>query len=148
MKQMICAVVCAVLSISVLSSPALAVDVYLKEGGVIKAVSVWRSVGRIQVLINRDTLVEFLPQEIDTKRTFVKRHRPVTRKPVPVPEKTAATATAPPDKGSPQKKGGASLPSLPALPTRLPEKDPSALQGKDEGAIRKHKKEMGERLGE
>ena len=132
-----------------LSTPCLAAKmVYLKDGGVISAKSVWRSQGKIQVLINRDTLVTFLPSEIDVKRTFPKRRHATAKGPqAAVPQKAAA---APPGTTPPQKVSGKgiSLPSLPSLPTKLPEMTPPSLGGKEEGTIRNQKKEMQERLNE
>ena len=65
-----------------LSTPSLAARVvYLKEGGVINAESAWRSQGKVQVLINRDTLATFLPSEVDMKRTFARRHHFAARHP-------------------------------------------------------------------
>lgn len=68
------------LALCILVPPAYAArQVYLKDGGVIRAKSVWRSHGKVQVLVNRDILAEFSPAELDMKRTFPKRH-PVPRK--------------------------------------------------------------------
>jgi len=125
-----------------LSTPSLAANtVYLKDGGVISAKSAWRSQGKVQVLINRDTLVTFLPSEIDMKRTFPRRRQAST------PQKTAATpaGTTAPQMGSGK---GILLPKLPSLPTKLPEMALPSLSGKEEGTIRKQKKEMQERLNE
>ncbi|HEY4743695.1 MAG TPA: hypothetical protein VIH45_03490 [Desulfuromonadaceae bacterium] len=133
-------------AVGVLALPAHAArQVYLKDGGVIKAQSVWRSHGKVQVLVNRDTLVEFWPAEVEMKRTFPKRH--------PVPRKQAAAGRqAPTAPNGPvavqkpeEKKSGMSLPKMPKLPEAKPE---SLMPGGDEGAIRKHKREMLEKTGE
>ena len=132
-----------------LATPSLAAKVYLKDGGVIDAKSVWRSPGKVHVLINRDTLTEYSPSEIDMTRTFPKRHRAVRRHPhAAIPCKGAAVA--PTRTSTPQKSSGTgfSLPKLPSLPTKLPEMSPPSLDGKEEGAIRKQKREMQERLNE
>ena len=131
-----------------LATPSLAAKVYLKDDSVIDAKSVWRSQGKVQVLVNRDTLVTFLPAEIDQKRTFPRHHRAVRKHPhAAVPQKGAAAPVA---AAVPQKTVGKgfSLPSLPLLPTKLPEMAPPSLGGKEEGTIRKQKREMQERLNE
>lgn len=132
-----------------LATPSLAARVYLKEGGMIDARSVWRSPGKVHVLVNRDTLTEYAPTEIDMKRTFPKGRRSVRRLPhTAMPGKGAAVAPAQaivPRKTSGK---GISLPTLPSLPTKLPEMTPPSLGGKEEGTIRKQKKDMQERLNE
>ena len=136
----------ASLLISTLTTPAIADRlVYLKDGGVIKAKSVWRSGGRVHVLVNRDSLTDFGPAEIDMKRTFAGKARKA-RHMSAAPHRATASLPAQPGTtpGPEKKKAGLSLPSLPSLP----EKSPSALQGGEEGAIRKQKREMKERLDE
>lgn len=131
-----------------LAAPASAArQVYLKDGGIIQARSVWHSQGRVHVLVNRDTLAEFNPNEIDMKRTFPKRKRPKVKKPAAaVGFQTATPASA--DAAVQQKPGDNKLSvSLPSLPS-LPQTSPPSLGGKDEGSIRKHKKEMAEKIGE
>jgi hypothetical protein len=101
------------------------------------------------VLINRDTLTEYAPSEIDMARTFPKRHRAARRHPhAAMPGK--GVAVAPAQAAVPRKAPGKgfSLPSLPSLPAKLPETSPPSLGGKEEGTIRKQKKEMQERLNE
>jgi hypothetical protein len=131
-----------------LATPSLAAKVYLKDGSVINAKSAWHSQGKVQVLVNRDTLVTFLPAEVDQKRTFPWYHRAVHKHPhAAVPQKGAA---APDAAAVPRKTAGKGilLPRLPSLPTKLPEMSPPSLEGKKEGAIRKQKREMQERLNE
>jgi hypothetical protein len=133
-----------------LATPSLAAAkvVYLKDGSVISAKSAWRSQGKVQVLINRDTLATFLPSEIDMKRTFPRRFPATSRHPhAATPQKAEV---APAGTTAPQKVSGKviSLPSLPSLPAKLPKMAPPSPGGKDEGAIRKQKKEMQERLNE
>lgn len=141
----------ATLLMCVLATPAIGATVYLKDGGVIRAKSVWRSKGMVMVLVNRDTLAEFHPFEIDMRRTFVKRHRAVSTQPAA----TAGSAAQPTPSAAPNAagkpaggKGGVALPKLPTLPMSLPEKSPPSLGSSDEGAIRKHKREMSEKAGE
>lgn len=134
------------LAICTSATPSLAArTVYLKEGGTISAKSAWRTKGTVHVLVNRDTLTEFSASEIDLKRTFARKKR-VTRK-------HATLVTAP--QAAP---GGAVLPQpatgskpklqFPGLP-KLPEKNLQNLEPRnEEGAIRKHKKEMAEKTAE
>lgn len=128
------------LALCVLVPPAYAArQVYLKDGGVIRAKSVWRSHGKVQVLVNRDTLAEFSPAELDMKRTFPKRH-PVARK-----KSAAASNGQVTSQKAEEKKSGISLPTLPKLPEAKPE---SLMPASEEGAIRKQKREMQERVNE
>jgi hypothetical protein len=130
-----------------LTTSSLAADVYLNDGGIIKAKSVWRTKGFVHVLVNRDTLVDFLPQEINMKRTFVK-HRHVTKKSTVAGtgggQTTTPVETAPSQKPAGNKPGFA-LPGLPKLPEGKPE---NMIKGGDEGTIRKHKREMLEKANE
>ncbi len=147
-------ITCAVLLMVVLATPAFAAKVYLKDGGVIQAKRVWREGGKVHVLATRHTLTTFEPSEINMKRTFVKRHRMVKKvsavspqAQTAVPAKGAApvagTAAAPKPA---DKKTGLALPALPKLPEKKPESlVPSSGGG---GAIKQHKKEMSERVGE
>jgi hypothetical protein len=141
-------ILCAVLITVGLTSPALAAKLYLKDGGVIQAKRVWRSGGKVHVLATRHTMTSFEPGEVNLKRTFPKKRR-VVRKTIDAAQSAQAasvpaTETATP-KGA-EKKNRLSLPELPKLPERSPESlAPSSGGG---GAIKKHKKEMAERLGE
>lgn len=139
-----------VLAICTSATPVLAArTVYLKEGGTISARSVWRAKGKVHVLVNRDTLTEFSESEIDLKRTFARKHHVVRKRPrvsgaVLGTKVSPAVATQTPGIAKP----GLKLPSMPNLP-KLSEKDPGTLVPKgEEGTIRKHKKEMAERVGE
>ena len=119
--------------------------VYLEDGSVIKAQKVWRSSGQVHVLVNRDTLVDFNSSEINIKKTFPKKQN-AARKNInkaPTPEiivTGSKVVTSQPEK----KKTAISQPKL----TSLPEKSPEVLSGKEEGSIRKHKREMAEKIGE
>ena len=138
----------AILLTSVLATPVAAANVYLKDGGMIKAKSVWRSKGMIMVLVNRDTLAEFHPSEINMRRTFAKRRHPVRPRPdAPAAVQPQAGAQGSPDTPTGARKG-MTLPKLPSLTTALPEKSPSSTGNRDEGSIRKHKREMSEKAGE
>jgi hypothetical protein len=132
-----------------LATPSLAAKVvYLKDGGAINAKSAWRSQGKVQVLINRDTLATFLPSEVDMKRTFPRRRHAADRHlHAAIPQKAAAT---PAETAAPQKASGKgiSLPCLPSVPKQRPEMSPPSPGGKEEGTIRKQKREMQERLNE
>ena len=136
-------------AICTLVTPVLAArSVYLKEGGTISAKSVWRTKGTVHVLVNRDTLTEFPTAEIDMKRTFARKHR-AARKQTPDSGVSRRAESAPVGAVMNQKdvsaKAGMQFPALP----KLTEKNPESLVPKnEEGAIRKHKKEMAERVGE
>ena len=141
-------ILCAVLITVGLTTPALAAKLYLKEGGVIQAKRVWRSGGKVHVLATRHTQTSFEPSEVNLKRTFPKKRR-VVRKTVAAAQ-SAQTASAPTTQTATpkaaEKKSRLSLPELPKLPERSPESlVPSSGGG---GSIKKHKKEMAERLGE
>lgn len=84
-----------------LATMALARPVYLADGGIIQAQKVWKEEGRIYVLLNRDSLITFSPEEINLKKTFAQKHRqaaaPSSKKSVPttVAAKAPATPAAP-----------------------------------------------------
>jgi hypothetical protein len=134
----------------VLATPAFAAKLYLKDGGVIQAKRVWREGGRVHVLATRHTMTSFEPREVNLKRTFVKRHRPVKK--ISAVQPQAQTAAAAPNGAAAnqkpvEKKSGVTLPVLP----KLPEKSPASLtpaSGNGGGAIRKHNKEMAEKIGQ
>jgi hypothetical protein len=120
-----------------------ATPVYLKDGSVIQAKKVWRADGKVQVLVNRDTLAEFNSAEVDLKKTFAKKRKAAAKVKADAPKavsETGVPAAAQPEK----KKTGITLPAMPSLP----EKSPTTFAGKEEGAIRKHKREMAEKVGE
>lgn len=48
-------------------------SVYLKDGGVIECQNVWKTNGKIMVLVNRDVLLDFSRDEVDLKKTFGKK---------------------------------------------------------------------------
>lgn len=52
-----------------------AVQVQLADGGIISAKKIWSRQGIIFVLVNRDTLLEFAPREVNMKKTFVRKNR-------------------------------------------------------------------------
>lgn len=130
-----------------LTTPSLAARIYLKEGGVIDAKSVWRSHGMVHVLVNRDTLAEFSPDELDMKRTFARLHRVQKKKTVATAAQAQATTQtkAIGAREPAGKKPGLSLPAMPTLPEATPG---SLITGGDEGTIRKHKREMLEKANE
>ena len=129
-----------------LASPSLAVNVYLKDGGVIDAKSAWHSQGKVQVLVNRDTLVTFQPGEVDQKRTFPRQHPAVGKRHGAAPQKGTAVPVAAAVPRKTAEKGA--FPSLPSLRTKLKEMCPPSQGGKEGGTIRKQNREMQERLNE
>ena len=122
--------------------------VYLKDGGILEARTVWRSEGKVYVLVNRDILAEFYPTELDMKRTFSRNAPKAYRKFSSTKKRRPAGAIIPSHavQQAPEKKIQPSLPNLPSL--KLPKKTPSSLDNTEEGAIRKHKREMSERINE
>lgn len=52
------------------AGPATAKTFYLKGGSTIEYKRVWKQGGLIYLLVNRDTLVAFLPEEVDQRRTL------------------------------------------------------------------------------
>lgn len=82
----------ALLANGLLAAVALARPVYLADGGVVQAQKVWQEDGRIYVLLNRDSLISFSPEEIDLKKTFPKKQAPALRKPVPKRNPAAVTS--------------------------------------------------------
>lgn len=130
-----------------LATPVSAAKLYLKDGGFIQALRIWRSDSKVHVLVTRHTQTSFEMSEVDLKRTFGKRHKTMKkqrrndRQAATTPPQGTATAQQPP-----ANKAGISLPSLPKLPERKPESlVPSSGNG---GTIRQHKKEMSERAAE
>ena len=67
----------ALLLNTVLATVTLARSVYLADGGIIQAQRVWQEEGRVYVLLNRDSLITFSPEEINLKKTFAKKRPPV-----------------------------------------------------------------------
>jgi hypothetical protein len=74
-----------------LATMALARPVYLADGGIIEAQPDWKDEGRIYVLLNRDSLIHFAPEEINLKKTFAKKRQPVATS----PGKKSVTAKVP-----------------------------------------------------
>ena len=145
MKRILCAALMAV----VFATPALAANVYLKDGSVIQAKKVWREEGKVHVLATRHTLTSFEPCEVDLKRTFIKRHRSARRVAAVQPQ-AQTTAAAPNGAAAIQKAGDKkSAIKLPALP-KLPEKSAESLvpASGGGGSIRQQRKEMAEKIGE
>ncbi len=138
------------IALCMLTTPAVAASVvYLKDGGKIRAKSVWKSQGRVYVLVNRDSITDFSPAEINMKRTFAhKRHIAKKQEPAVASQTTTSTAPSAVEAGS--QKTGSKLNSLinklPSMPEKTPESlVPSSGSG---GTIKKHKKEMAERANE
>jgi len=100
------------LACGLLATAALARPVYLKDGGVIQAQQVWKEDGRIYLLLNRDSLISFSPEEIDLKKTFAP-----ARKQSPLPAKPKAAAPAAP---APAKPATVPTPAAAAKPAPAP----------------------------
>ncbi|SJZ64369.1 hypothetical protein SAMN02745119_01218 [Trichlorobacter thiogenes] len=140
---------CAMALLLVWAVSAQASTVYLKYGGTIKAKRVWREKGKVVVLVNRDSITSFTPGEVNLKKTFPPRKKRVKRiVATPAVSTTTPGVTAPgaaPAPGTPTAKGDKKI-SLPSLPNKLPERP--IPQASEEGAIRKQKREMEERMKE
>lgn len=78
-----------------LATMALARAVYLADGGIIQAQKVWKEEGRIYLLLNRDSLITFTPEEINLKKTFAKKTRTTVTKSVAKSVTTPAPVVAP-----------------------------------------------------
>ena len=81
---------------TVLATVVLARPVYLADGGIIQAQKVWQEEGRVYVLVNRDSLIHFSPEEINLKKTFAKKWQdaPLKSGKKSVPATVAAKAPA------------------------------------------------------
>ncbi len=86
----------ALLLNATLATVVLAHSVYLADGGIIEAQKVWQEDGRVYVLLNRDSLITFSPQEINLQKTFAQKKQvaktKAVAKSVKVPETTAPAA--------------------------------------------------------
>jgi len=149
-------IICAILMSIALMTPAFAAKLYLKEGGFIQAKKVWREGGKVHVLVNRDILTTFDVSEVNMKRTFAKKPRPVKKVAAEAPQNVVPPQNkeATPNEASAvqkpeEKKKGIALPKLPNLP-KLSEKRPDNLvpSSGSGGKIRQNKKEMSEKLEE
>ncbi len=133
-----------------LATPAVAArQVYLKGGGVIAARSVWRSEGRVFVLVNRDSITDFSPAEIDVKRTFPHKQRSPIKQAVP---SIVAQTSDPAPAGSaaePQKQESRLKSLLSAVP-KLSGKNPESLIPSNSagGTVMKNKRDLAEKIGE
>ena len=65
----------ALLLNATLATGVLARSVYLADGGKIEAQKVWQEDGRIYLLLNRDSLIFFSPEEINLQKTLPKRKK-------------------------------------------------------------------------
>jgi hypothetical protein len=138
-----------ILALSTIATPAIAATtVYLKDGGKIKARSAWRANGRVNVLLNRDSITDFSPSEINMKRTFPPKRHVAQKQEAPGSARTAAT-TLPATAECPPQTGNTVKSLLNKLPS-LPEKSPESLvpSGGAGGTIKQHKKGMSERANE
>jgi len=85
------------------AGPATAKTFYLKDGAAIEYRNVWKQSGLIYLLVNRDTLVTFLPEEVDQARTlkaaglkkFPSRPMKKSKKPVSTSAKRTKAAAVP-----------------------------------------------------
>lgn len=123
---------------------ASAARLYLKDGSWIQAKRVWREKGKVVALVTRDTMTSFPASEVNLKKTFPPRKKVVKPIEATQPQQTATPAQAAVS-GQPvaePKKDGKKI-SIPALPVKIPEREPP--KAAEEGAIRKHQREMKEK---
>jgi len=121
--------------------------VYLKDGSIIQATSAWREGSMINVLVNRNTLATFNREEVDIKRTFPQKVKKPLRKRVAKPVHKQAAMPEQAMHAGAAKTGSETKQKTLSLPS-LPEKSPDTFKSKEEGAIRRHKREMAERAAE
>lgn len=125
---------------------ASAARVYLKDGSWINAQKVWREKGKVVVLINKESITTFTNAEVNLRKTFPPRKKRVKPPAAAVSGAPAAPIGTPVAQPSTQpQKDGKKL-GLPALSTKLPEREPP--KAAEEGTIRKQKREMEQRLNE
>jgi hypothetical protein len=114
-----------------LATMALARPVYLADGGIIQAQKVWKEEGRIYVLVNRDSLIHFAPEELNLKKTFAKKCQAAEASPgkkrVTAKAPAATTAALPGAAVAPSTAKGdsaakVSTPPAPAVPAPVAQK--------------------------
>ena len=137
-----------VLLVACWATTASAAQVYLNDGSWINAKKVWREKGRVVVLVNRESITSFTNAEVNLRKTFPPRKKRI--KPAAT-VKAAPTAPVPVAAAAPVQPSAQSQPagkkfSMPSLPTKLPEREPP--KASEEGALRKQKREMQQRLNE
>ncbi len=64
---------CCIILLAGTSQAKTTKEVYLKDGGIIECQKVWQANGKVMVLVNRDTLVDFSKDEVDLQKTFAKK---------------------------------------------------------------------------
>lgn len=140
-------ILCAILMAVTLVTPAFAAKVYLKDGGVIQAKKVWREGGKVHVLVTRHTLTSFEKSEINLQRTFPKRHR-TTKKVASIAPQAQIVSTVIPDVTATTKTPAVAkkIISLPSLKEMTP--DSLVPSSGNIGSIKRHKKEMAEKIDE
>lgn len=140
-------ILCAVLMAATLVTPAFAAKVYLIDGGVIQAKKAWREGGKVHVLVTRHTLTSFEKSEINLQRTFPKRHR-TTKKVVSIAPQAQTVSAVTPEvtvttKTPAVAKKGISYPNLPEITL-----DSLVPSSGNIGSIKRHKKEIAEKIDE
>ena len=115
-----------------LAGVCLGKQVYLKDGGIIDCESFTRRGDMVIVKINRDTVVEFARNEIDTRRTFretgKKSHRARQIKPVGavMPQSAATPVVAVPAPAPVAPQAPAPAPAVNPVPPPAPAPPPAA----------------------
>lgn len=82
----------ALVANGLLATATLARPVFLTNGEILDAQSVWREEDTIFVLLNRDSLITFSADQLDLKKTFAKKWRNPPSKPATQEDKWAVVA--------------------------------------------------------
>jgi hypothetical protein len=85
---------CCVILLAATSQAKSLKEVYLKDGGIIKCQKVWKSDGKVMVLVNRDTLVDLSKSEVDLRKTFSKKFVKAVKKRAKLKKKYAHKTAA------------------------------------------------------
>ncbi len=123
---------------------AAAATLYLRDGGTIKAKRIWRENGKVVVLVTRESITSFAASEVNLKKTFPPRHKKKKAEVANAAGKATQPGTpaaSPTEPSKTPKKPAASAPATAGVEREIP-------HGSEEGAIRKQKRELEDRLNE
>jgi hypothetical protein len=99
--------------------------VYLKDGGIIECQKYWKEDGRVMVQVNRDVLVVLAPDEVNIKRTFLKKPAKAAKR-AKAAEKAAPVGKVEPAAGPQTPAPSAKAPAEAGKAGALPAPKPSA----------------------
>ncbi len=123
---------------------AAAATLYLRDGGTIKAKRIWREKGKVVVLVTRESITSFAASEVNLKKTFPSRHKKKkagVAKAAGIATQPGTPAASPTEPSKTAKNPAASAPAAAGVVREIP-------HGSEEGALRKQKRELEERLNE